>query len=361
MKKKKICVKGRFFLFCLVILLCACSRQKADSGFSSAGSARPVVLTFNNFTPETTPLGMGVIAAAKYAEEKSGGTLKLEVYHNGTLLGFDDSIQGTANGIADITMVGPAATDAQTLLNQVFSSMLEFIPEDRHKASAACQQLIRNVPELNQELEAMGLRWLSVHVLPGSNLHMSNREVSTIDQVRGVKIDGLGNVVSYWSSLGASALTLDPADYYLSLERGLIQGQYTHWALLDIYKTGELTKYHTVFGADGGGLSNGVMGYMINQAKWNSLSEEHKRILVEACDYAGTVTIDIDVPVIEQAKKTSRERGDGHVYINTPELLKPWIDAMKPVRQVWIDQTQSAGYPAQAAYDELVRLYNEYR
>jgi hypothetical protein len=64
-----------------------------------------------------------MVDAANYVEDVSNGTLLLEIYNDASLLTFDDSFQGVAQGIADIALVGPGAIDAVVTVNSIFTTM----------------------------------------------------------------------------------------------------------------------------------------------------------------------------------------------------------------------------------------------
>lgn len=320
-----------------------------------------VSLTFSSPFPKAIPLGAGIDAAEQHIEKQSGGKVQVEIYYDGNLLSFPDTYAGVAQGVADMGHVGPANIDSNTNLNRVFSTFLETTPPDGYKTSRVYQALIATEPSLNKEMEEDGLHWLSVMALPACNLHTTGRVVKTINDVKGLKLETLGSAVDYWTSLGASATSLDPGDYYMSLDRGMVDGQYGHFASAQIFKTIELTKHHLIFGKGDGGLSTGVMGYIINAKKWNSLSADTQKLLIEAFNLAADVNIKEDEAPINAAKNTA-QNDPNHTYtqITSAQELKPWIDAMKPVNEKWIMETEAKGYPARQVYQSLMNLLEKY-
>ena len=44
----------------------------------------------------------------------------------------------------------------------------------------------------------------------------------------------------------------------------------------------------------------------------------------------------------------------------TPQELKLWKEAVQPVHEKWIADTEAKGLPAKAVYDEAKRLIKEY-
>ncbi|MCL1829175.1 MAG: TRAP transporter substrate-binding protein DctP [Oscillospiraceae bacterium] len=318
-----------------------------------------VTLKVNNFAPAALPFGVGIDHAAEYIERESNGAIKVEVYHDGTLLGFNDTYQGVRQKVADIGIVGPAATDSVVTLNSVFTTMQKYLPKPQ-EVTDACYELIDLVPELQEEMETVGVRWLGLYALFGSSLHCRGIKPLTPDDMKGVGIEALGGVSGYFALMGANALTLDPADYYLSMERGVIQAQAVHWPGLDGYKCIELTDYHLMFGADGGGIFFGIMGYIINADTWHSLSPEHQKIVWDGFRSGSTLTIDLDYPSAEYSKNYAAEQGQEFVYLSTPEELAPWYEYIDQFNALWVENVAAAGFPAQSTLDKLQELLAKY-
>ena len=328
-------------------------------GAVQAASQKQVVLRFNTFMPDATPPAIAAKEACKMIEERSNGEIKMEQFYSGSLLSFEDSVQGIANGVADIGLVSQALIDTTFFLNQIFTRPLEITPPDNANAAKAYRELVKNIPELNEELQMQNVRWLALQSLPSYNLHTLKDVVKTPADVAGMKLEAQGGV-EYWTSLGAAAMVLNPADNYMSLDRGLVKGQVTHWALMNVYKTGELLKTHTIFGEGDGGLYCPVMGYFINYETWKNLSAEHRQILEDAFTYATERTIEFDKVPIENGKKFAKERGDVFVQL-TGDELQPWLDAMKPLNQKWIEDLEGKGLPARKTYAELMSLLQKYK
>jgi TRAP-type C4-dicarboxylate transport system substrate-binding protein len=334
------------------------SNTPADSG---EDLGEPVTLKVNNFASESLPFGQGLVAAKEWIEAESNGNITLDLYHDGTVLGFGDTYQGISEGVADIGIVGPAATDAVMTLNSVFTTMHEYLPSDAWDVTTACYELLDAVPELQDEMvNTAGVRWLGMYSLYGSNIHCKGITPTTPDDLKGVGIEALGGVSGYFQLMGANALTLDPGDYYLSMERGVINAQATHWPAMDGYKMSELTDYHLLFGEDGGGIFFGVMGYIINNNVWNNLTAAQQQILWDGFKVGAEKTVELDGPSAEAALNYCTEDGDTFVYLTTEEELAPWIEYINQFNEQWVERVEGAGFPGQATLDKLNELLAKY-
>jgi len=337
------------------------SSQDAQSNQTDTGSQDEVItLRVNNFAPAALPFGVGMEYAKEYIERESNGTIKVELFHDGTLLGFNDTYQGVRQGVADIGIVGPAATDAVVILNSVFTTMQKYLPANAQDVTDACYELLEVVPELQEEMETVGVRWLGLYSLFGSSIHCRGIKPVVPDDMKGVGIEALGGVSGYFALMGANALTLDPADYYLSLERGVIQAQAIHWPGMDGYKIAELTDYHLMFGADGGGIFFGIMGYIINADTWHKLTPDQQKIIWDGFRAGSSLTIELDGPSAQSSYNYAVESGQEFVYLSTPEQLAPWYEYIDQFNAQWVERVSAAGFPGQSTLDKLQELLAKY-
>ena len=337
------------------------SGQDNQSNQADTGSTDEVItLRVNNFAPAALPFGVGMEYAKEYIERESNGTIKVEMFHDGTLLGFNDTFQGVKQGVADIGIVGPAATDSVVTFNSVFTTMQKYLPADAQDVTDACYELLEVVPELQEEMETVGVRWLGLYSLFGSSIHCKGIKPVKPDDLKGVGIEALGGVSGYFALMGANALTLDPADYYLSMERGVIQAQAIHWPGMDGYKITELTDYHLMFGEDGGGIFFGIMGYIINKDTWYKLTPDQQKIIWDGFRAGSTLTIELDGPSAQNSYNYAVDNGQEFVYLSTPEQLAPWYDYIDQFNAQWVERVSAAGFPAQSTLDKLQELLAKY-
>jgi TRAP-type C4-dicarboxylate transport system substrate-binding protein len=190
-----------------------------------------------------------------------------------------------------------------------------------------------------------------------------NKAVATPNDLRGVKLDSLGDAVSYFTAMGAPATAIDPGDVYSSLEKRLVDGQATHWALMGVYATVDFEKYHTIFGELGkngdGGLYAPSIGYAINSNAWNKLPADLQQILVTAFDYGGDQMIEMDLDLITNTRQLCIDRGDTFVYVKGDDL-NPWYEWMDRSNAEWFAACKRAGYDGEKLYNNLLETLKRY-
>jgi TRAP-type C4-dicarboxylate transport system substrate-binding protein len=365
MKKSRSIVKRSasimfILMLALVIVLSGCSGSESPGTDTKAKSDDTVyTLKMNVHTPDTIPPSLATKAGCDMAEELSNGRLKFEIYYSGNYVAYLDTLMGLSDHVIDMAMVDATMIAGSYTLNQVFSKPLKTAIPDRTSNSNAYRALLAETPELNEELEKDGIHWVSVGSLAGYNLHMKGTEVKTPDDLKGKKLDSLGDAVSYFTMLGAPSSALDPGDSYQALERNLVDGQVTHWALMVNFGTQDFLKYHTLYGIDDvngesdGGLYAPLIGYAINFDTWNSLPEDLQQILVESFDFAGDEMGNMDIATIAEGKKTAQDRGDTFTYVNGDDL-KPWYEWADKSNAEWFAACDALGYDGESVYKKLI-------
>jgi TRAP-type C4-dicarboxylate transport system substrate-binding protein len=84
-----------------------------------------------------------------------------------------------------------------------------------------------------------------------------------------MKVAVVGESARWFESMGAAPVAVAAGDFYMSLERGLVDGQWAHWPAMNGFKLTEVTNSHTIFGKNGASLS--FTGYLINLKTWSKL------------------------------------------------------------------------------------------
>jgi TRAP-type C4-dicarboxylate transport system substrate-binding protein len=268
----------------------------------------------------------------------------------------------------DVALISIATIDSNTVLNNIFSTMIPDLPPSGLDTAAMFNKLVEEEPSLNAEMESSNLRWLSLHPMPNLNIHLAKKVLKKPEDIKGQKIEGLGAVSSkYLENIGATTVTLDSGDYYLSCERGVVDGMLTHWACVNDFKLNEVLHYHTIFGEmteeypSGNGLAADCMGWIVNLDTWNKLSEEQQGWIYEAFQFCATRSVELDAESALNGYKTCVEQGDTFENIKGDDL-KPWYDAMQTPVDEWVKNCEKAGFDnAKEVREKLLSILEEYK
>ncbi|MCC8127541.1 MAG: TRAP transporter substrate-binding protein [Clostridiales bacterium] len=216
------------------------------------------------------------IALEKFVEdvaEKSGGTINISLFTDGTLGTASDNYSSVASGDLDMTMSGLEGLDLYapeyTFLDSPF-----LIKSQDHLKALLESGIGEKLKERYEENGIVTLGWhqRDVRVLA------SNKEVTSPADVSGMKLrlPGMTVYVDTWSALNVSSTTVAMSELYTALQTGVAEaceGGYEQMTTLKLY---EVQKYI----AESDHVYEFV-GLFINKDLYDSMSENQQQILNE--------------------------------------------------------------------------------
>lgn len=340
------------------IFLGGCGSTKTSTTPTASAPAPEKVfeLKFNDWGPPGLGLGKVEQDGLRRIEQKSNGRIKITEYFSGTLIKVNDTYKGVASGIADLSIYVVGVTPGVQDLNYIFNIPAIGLPNNL-KTTAIYRELLEKFPEIQQENEKSGTRWVSIAGMPPNNLHTTKKQVKVPKDLKGTTMLANGaQMGALMTSNGGTALSLGPMDWYTSLQKGLGEGIFSHYPAMDGFKLMELAKYHTEVGE--GGLGSTGFGYIVNLKTWNSLPPDLQQIIVEGFDWINDEAMKMNIALIEKAKSEGKAAGQ-IFYQSTPEEINLWEQAIKPVNDKWVKETEAKGLPAQKVYDGLLQLIKD--
>lgn len=334
-----------------------------------AGDGETYTLSFSFYGPESNPPAQFCIEAAEKMKELSDGRLTMETYFNGTLLSHPDTISGVMNGTADVVLASSSVVDEVFPLNSVYSLPFIETPPGKHATDKAFLQLLTECPELQEELNASGVHWVTLASANGFQLHGTKTVFDSPATIPGKSIEGQGMGGAIVNAWGGSGTTLPVSDIYMSLSNGMLDGVLQHFGFLEAFALKEVVTTHTVFSnvtdptdyeaMMGGGVYASVIGIIVNNESIDALPEDLQKIftdvMVEFPEYISYADINVTG---KAALDSCIERGDEFVFVTDAERA-PWVEPLKPLIDEYVAAVEVAGYDGQAVYDKLQELFKE--
>jgi len=316
--------------------------------------------TFASFIPQMDIFGYPVTDWAKELEETTGGRWKLNEYWSASLVkppGLADAIEF---GTADMGHLYTAPHSERYPL--FFGLALMGIPFDSPphlgKASVfAYEWLGENYPEAQVWFYGPSkLMWVNSPAGQTRSLIHSNREVRTLDDLKGLKIIAeRAEHQRAWELLGASAIPLSTAEHYMGLDTGVVDAIHHEYNQTFLWKTYEVTKYRTQNTVSlGGGFPT-----MMNADSYKRLPEDLKAMFDASYDtFETTVYLNEKWQAWHDINKERIEafhiaRGDPPPYRLPDEESKLWNEIVQPVIEEWIEGKEAKGLPARAMWEAL--------
>lgn len=340
----------------MVFSLAACGSQSAPAADSSAASdpaaeastADPVVLTFAAHFSNTIKLGEVISQAKTILEEKSGGTMTLDMYFNEALMKQGDTFVGVGQGIADIAYI-PSQNLSDVDMAGIFKILYTtgaldtYAMTDIYRAALADTDLQDNLAQYN-------LHCLVARALGGKQLCTSKVQVKTPADLAGMNIGANGNDSYFFSECGAGAVALSNADYYTGLSNGLVSGITNHYVSIVTYNLSEVAKYITEFGS---GLEVAAETYMMNLDTWNGLTEQQQQWVTETFTEISDMMQESDAADLVADRQLCIDSGI-EVYTLTDDELAAFAPYMEKVNNDWIEKASANGWDAKGAYDYVM-------
>ncbi|TPE69732.1 TRAP transporter substrate-binding protein [Halalkalibacterium halodurans] len=317
--KKKVNV---LFSLLVILVLSACGGETASqTDEESSGEQKTMKLAVA--TSEDRSLTKGLYKFAEIIEDESGGSIQVEVYPNGQLGGDREVLEGVQLGSIEGTTVstGPVAQFSPRF--NVFDLPFLFPYND-----IAYEVLDGPIgQELLTDLEEQGI--IAINYWENGFRHLTNnvREVTTVEDIRGLRIRTLENDLhmDMWRELGANPTPIAYTELFTSLQQGVVEGQENPVGNVTTMNFFEVQDYITKTGH----IYNASV-FMISEVFWNSLTEEEQELIVRAAEeakiYQRQLNQEEDLEAFEQLKAEGMT-----VTELSEEEIQKFVDQVQPV------------------------------
>ena len=264
------------------------------------------------------------IALDKFVEllsQKSGGKMKLKMYHAGTLGSQPDAIEQVRMGgleIANFSLgpVGPIVPEANVV-------SLPFIFKDPDHAFRVLEGKAGEM--MNVGLAKKGLISLVWYDGGARSFYNSKKPIKTPADVTGLKVRVMNNDLysGMIKALGGNPSPMAFSEVYQSLKTGVVDGAENNWPSYESTGHYEVAKYYSI--------SQHLIipeTLCINAAVWKKLSAKDQKILKEAAQESALLQRKLWK---ERSKASEKKVKAGGSMINSIPNKGPFQDAMKPV------------------------------
>ncbi len=305
-------------MFALVLVLAACIFASGQS--EKAGVAKPVVLQIGYENNPGEPIDLACHEWQKIIEEKSNGTMKIELFPSSQLGKKTDLIDQMMAGAAVCTLADGAfyAERGVPDFGIVFGPYLFNTWED-------CWKLTESdwYAQQSKKLEANGLKIISSNWIYGDRHTMTKKPVKVPADLKGMKIRVANSMVFIkgFECLGATPTPLALGEVYTALQQGVVDGLENPLTTLEGGKFQEVAKYVILDGH----IKN-FTTFVVGTAFFNSLTAEQQNILLESAHEAGLYNNSIQ-SAKEAEARAKLEAGGVTFYTPTASEKKMFQDA----------------------------------
>lgn len=258
----------------LGITACGGSSNGAPAGGNSAGGAATTEKTFNlklgHNMAEDHAVHIEMAAFADAVKEKSGGTINITIFPNGTLGSETDMISQIQNGALDMAKVSASTLGNFSKLYNAYSVPYVFDDKD-HYYAVMDSDITQNIFDSTEKDGFVGLTWLD----SGSrSFYTVKTPIRKPEDLKGLKIRTMDSqmAIDMMGNLGGSATVMGYSDIYTGLQQGVIDGAENNVTALRDH--GEVAKFYSF------DEHTRIPDVIVLSAKvWNEMTPEQQEIL----------------------------------------------------------------------------------
>ena len=340
---------------CMTIL--AVAAMGVGSGVSHA-APETVTLKVAHFLPTSSNVHQGLVVPwCEKINKESGGKLKCQIYPSMQLGGTPSQLfDQVRDGVADVIWTAPTYQAGRFTKTEVFE--LPFMVKKSEKASQALWEYIQK----NSLDEFKGARLIFTHLHDGAPLHFGKKSVKTLEELKGSKVRAPTRLSSKaLTALGAIPVQMPAPAVPEAIAKNVVDGASLPWEVMTSLKMQEICKTHTETGPGHATVSNTFLVLAMNQAKYNGLPPELKKVIdnnsgIETSKWAGKNMDSFQQP----ARKIAQDRRNAFNVLTDAEYGR-WVKATEAVDDEWIKEVSAKGANGKALLNDARALLKKYK
>lgn len=291
-----------------------------------------------------TPNFPGAIVDQWFADEvkkRSGGNIEIQTFWAGSLGRPTELLDMVGSGAVEL-----AATGTSYYPNELpLSGIVQAVPltfDDNEQAVRISKKLFDTKPGLQAELKKNRIHPVFWHSLAGYRT-LCKKKVETLADFKGLRMRAYGEFVpQMWSAVGATPVSILPAELYEGLQRGTFDCAFWAYDLLHAGKLHEVAKY--TMDVDFGAFVNYPI--MANLKLWESWPQLVRDLLTTV----GLEAMERDIALVKEKAHSARDdmlrnHGVQEVVFKDKEKLKA---ALPDLQQAWVKSMSAKGLGKEA-------------
>jgi len=292
----------------------------------SASAQAPIVVKFSHVVAVDTPKGKGAEAFKKFAEERTNGRVKVEVYPNSQL--FKDGEEMEALQLGSVQMLAPSLAKFGPLGVREFEVFdLPFMFDNYAELHTVTDGEVGK--SLFRKLEGKGIVGLA-YWDNGFKVMSANKPLRTPEDMKGLKmrIQSSKVLTDEMRALGAIPQVMAFSEVYQAMQTGVVDGSENTPSNMFTQKHHEVQKYITL-------SDHGYIGYavIVNKKFWDGLPADIRTTLEGAMKDATKLANESAQKDNDDALDGIRKSGKSEVITLTAAQKAAWKKALVPVHK----------------------------
>ncbi|WP_334127336.1 TRAP transporter substrate-binding protein [Sneathiella sp.] len=308
-------------------------------GGAFAAQAAEVTLTVHHFLSPKAPAQTKMLEPwAERVAKASNGRIEVKIFPSMALGGKPPELyQQVRDGVVDIVWTLPGYTPGVFPRTEVFE-LPTVHRGDARATNAAIQEIFPMIAEDFKDVKP-----LLVHVHAGNALHTASKKVTSLDDVKGMKIRTPsrtgGWIIEEWS---ADPVGMPLPDLSQSLSKGIVEGALVPFEIFPPMKLAELTKYSLV----GGGnerFGTSTFLFAMNQSRYDQLPDDLKKVIDDSIGPAFSEEMGIAWNEVEKPGEGMQIDSGGEILHLDADAKAAFDAAGERVVAKWIEEANARG------------------
>lgn len=261
---KKMMFNYNHMVMCLLLLLLVGCEQADDS----------VILKLGHGLDSSHPVHLGMEHMAEIVDEKSEGSMRIDIYSNEQLGTEREMLELLQIGSLDITKVSAAVLESFTPVFTIFSVPFLF-EDDAHMYRVLDGDIGKRILDATEPYRVKGLCYYDAGT---RSFYTTDQPIHTPADLRGlsIRVQESPSAIRMVNTLGGSATPVSWGELYTALQQGVVDGAENnppsfylsrHYEVSDYYTLNEHTAVPDVL--------------VISKHTWDHVLDEDQRAIIQ--------------------------------------------------------------------------------
>lgn len=317
-----------------ILIVCALSLGTLSACSSKASGENEIItMRLAHNQSETHPVHKSLTEFARLVEEKTDGSVKIQLYPNGQLGAEREVVELTQTGAVDFAKVSASALESFSEVYSLFS--LPYLFDSKEHYYSVMNSKVAQ--EIYQSTEEIGFIGLSYYDGGSRNFYTKNKPIRHPDDLKGLKIrvQPSATSIKMIELMGGAPTPMSFGEVYTALQQGVIDGSENNETALTDNNHGEVAKQYSY-------SEHAMVPDMLimNNTKWQELNEEQKLAVSEAAKESTEFHKDIWEKAIAKSIEDAKQK---NVIFSTPDK-EPFRKAVQPLHEEFAKKESTAEY-----------------
>jgi len=299
-----------------------------------------IKLKYSNIFPPGHKNGILAQQWCKEVEKRTNGRVKVAFFPGGTLTPPPQTYDSVVKGIADVGQTLAAYSAGRFLLTEVLGQPVGFT--SGYQATMTANEYYKKFKP--KEFDDTKMMYISAH---GPGMFQTVKPLSSIDEIKGLRIKANTENKGIPEALGASPVALPITETYDACQKGLLDGLLLPIEPLKGWKFADVIK--TVFVCPAMAYTAPIPVFM-NKDKWNSFPKDIQETIEKINEEWIVKQAKLWNELDQEATDLAKQKGI-KIIQTSAEKNAEVAEKMKAVKEDWVKKTSAKGLPAKEALD----------